>query len=230
MKNSLLYLLEHHVKGNSIDLHKWILMFCEIIEKKLPSGLVEYQKKFYMYQKELSLHIKNTSLKMVEENLNQLLISHPMIQKNTNLEYYIQAKKNNNNAQEFFFIIKDYSYNPIFFMRNKTELFLQQYEIKKEIYDELLIGVTEAIENAIKYTNHSLIYIEHTYEIVTNEYRLIIANSIEKTNNQIDTSKYTERKSLMRGILIMSKIFDNITTNRNEDLEYFLFTAFKKIK
>ncbi|MEM3151033.1 MAG: hypothetical protein QXK15_00485, partial [Candidatus Bathyarchaeia archaeon] len=52
-------------------------------------------------------------------------------------------------------------YSPIQFVRSRLISFLNFYEVQEETLYDIVIGVVEAVENAVKYSSDDKIYIKY---------------------------------------------------------------------
>lgn len=131
---------------------------------------------------------------------------------------------------EGFFICNDLSMNPLQYIRSRVQNFCLKHNIDEADRDELVISVTEAAENAIKYSNAFPILVKHS--VIANEYSIQVFNSVSELNlnDEISRGKFSEDVSLMRGVLVMSKLLDFLDISRDSEKRIVEFIGKKTLK
>ena len=123
--------------------------------------------------------------------------------------------------------IKD---SPIQLVRSRLDAFLRKHQISEEVIIDLSIGTTEAMENAVKYSDHEQISV--FYEITPERvFSIKIVNSLDEIapEKDIASGKYSGTATLMRGMMIMVKLFDEMDIDIKDDDNVAVFTATRKI-
>lgn len=150
---------------------------------------------------------------------------HPEIQ----TEFYSAGAMSFNESVQYY-VPGDKDLSPIQLVRSRLESFLKFNKIKNEQIIDLSIATTEAIENAVKYTNDRKIFVE--YSISGDNFRVKIINNLTKIlpENDIRLGKYTSSITLMRGMMVMEKLFDDLDIDISEENKKAIFTAEKLIQ
>lgn len=123
--------------------------------------------------------------------------------------------------------IKD---SPIQLVRSRLDAFLRKHSILEEQIIDLSIGTTEAMENAVKYSDHGRIQV--AYELSPDRvFNIKIVNSLGEIapEKDIASGKYSGTATLMRGMMIMVKLFDQMDIDIKEDESVAVFTATRKL-
>jgi anti-sigma regulatory factor (Ser/Thr protein kinase) len=96
------------------------------------------------------------------------------------------------------------------------------------IYD-IVIASIEATENAVKYSSEDKIYVKYFIENYTFYIEIQNRYKIPEIQKDIENGKYNSSITLMRGMLVMSKLFDEMDINLIEDKKLAIFQAKKLI-
>jgi len=130
---------------------------------------------------------------------------------------------------EGFFVANDMRLSPLQYIRSRVQNFCDAKGVINAHRDEIVISVTEAAENAIKYSNVLPVYIYHGIE--NEEYFIRAINSVNDLNlkDEISRGKFSEDVSLMRGVLVMSKLLDFLDIIRDVEKKRVEFIGRKKI-
>jgi anti-sigma regulatory factor (Ser/Thr protein kinase) len=120
--------------------------------------------------------------------------------------------------------------SPLQYIRSRVQNFCDSKGVIESHRDEIVISVTEAAENAIKYSNVIPVFIEHGIE--KDEYFIRAINSVNdlNLNDEISRGKFSEDVSLMRGVLVMSKLLDYLDIARDVDKKRVEFVGRKKVQ
>ena len=115
------------------------------------------------------------------------------------------------------------------YIRSRVQNFCDSKGMIDSHRDEVVISVTEAAENAIKYSNVLPVFIEHGIE--NDEYFIRAINSVNDLNlkDEISRGKFSEDVSLMRGVLVMSKLLDYLDIVRDMEKKRVEFVGRKKV-
>jgi anti-sigma regulatory factor (Ser/Thr protein kinase) len=120
-----------------------------------------------------------------------------------------------------------YEHFPIQFARTRLESFLSYHRIDPEEIILLLIGGTEAFENAIKYNSGK--YYSVRYWLENKIFRMIVENDMTfvTVEENIASGKFDIATTLMRGLLVMNKIFDTMDLNFTQNNKHAVLTVEK---
>lgn len=212
-------------------------MYDYLIHKGLPENLKHFQINLDEAVKKpfqsMNGSMGSASLEMVSAELDALVntgILEKIIPYN---EYRLKDKTKwsfYDKKSEGFFICNDLNLNPLQYIRSRVQNFCLNHGVDQADRDELVISVTEAGENAIKYSNEFPILVKHS--IVANEYSIQVFNSVSELNlnDEINRGKFSEDVSLMRGVLVMSKLLDFLDISRDSERRIVEFIGKKTLK
>lgn len=115
-------------------------------------------------------------------------------------------------------------------VRSRIEAFLKHHKSSPEKIIDINIATVEALENAIKYSDHNDILV--TYELRDMTFHIQIINHLGKNSveQDIKEGKYDGSTTLMRGMMVMIKLFDEVDISISEDKGTATLTAVRKIK
>ncbi|HMW61958.1 MAG TPA: ATP-binding protein [Leptospiraceae bacterium] len=120
--------------------------------------------------------------------------------------------------------------SPIQMVRSCMEAFLRSQGTADETLMDISIATTEAMENAVKYSDHSPI--EVSYSVENGVFHIMIKNRLSEVRleKDIEAGKYTSTTTLMRGMMVMVKLFDEMDIEILEEEKLAVFQAHKRIK
>ncbi len=196
----------------------------EIGKKGLFGNIQEFYK-WYLF-----IYGKDIPYKIFSKNFHELIHKGVFIQyQNLHYDYIYNLEITFSNQEEFIaptFI----DYFPIQYVRSRLISFLNYHKIDTEILQDIIIGTVEAIENAVKYSSESIMHIY--YKIDNNVFYIEIQNKYQTPVIEKDMreGKYNSSRTLMRGMLVMSKLFDEMDINLIENTKQAVFRGKKIIK
>ena len=119
---------------------------------------------------------------------------------------------------------------PIQMVRSRLESFLRYHATHESDIIDISIATTEAMENAVKYSDHKEITV--SYGISNSTFSIRIVNRIGETEleSDIEQGKYTGSITLMRGMMVMVKLFDDVDIDISEDEGLAIFKATTELK
>ena len=216
--------LKHGVEGDEDAFYSWCKMFFALSNVKMLNKFSQFESSFVsafsqnkeIYKKDCeSLDLESVS-KYLQEQVSQkrvkLRTDHD--KKKFMLSDLSSASFGGKNRQETIFVSNILDHQVVYFFRSKVRNWLQLEKISDSDSMKICIVVTEAIENAMKYSNQFPIVIEHSLK--NGMYELTVYNSVKKTNKELLDDVFTKGVSLMRGILIMMKTLDEFDIDRDE--------------
>ncbi|MDH5657012.1 MAG: ATP-binding protein [Spirochaetia bacterium] len=120
---------------------------------------------------------------------------------------------------------------PISFVRSRIDSYLSFNNCSDELKTDILIGVVEAVENAVKYNGSDHFYV-HYWTESENLFNLEICNQVPAVSieDDIQSGKFTGAKTLMRGVLIMESTFDFFDLDLSPDGKIAVMKANKKFR
>lgn len=221
------------VHGSADNFRQWAQMYRLLAAKPLPANLSEFQS-------DLDRQVgdaKEQSNIAIDENFMQREITRLFDAGATEVILpYSELRWRNHNewvfhkdSSESFFVGNDMNFSPLQFIRSRVQNFCDDKGVIGPHRDEVVISVTEAAENAIKYSNVLHVYIHHGIE--NEEYFIRAVNSVNDLNlkDEISRGKFSEDVSLMRGVLVMSKLLDFLDIVRDVEKKRVEFVGRKKI-
>lgn len=118
---------------------------------------------------------------------------------------------------------------PIQYIRSRLESFLIYHNADPSAIIDILIAITEAVENSVKYSKDKLIHV--SYKIQDRTFKLKMENNVAEISleDDIATGKFDSTKTLMRGIMVMNKLFDTMNIDFSEDNKTAILIAEKNI-
>lgn len=119
--------------------------------------------------------------------------------------------------------------SPIQMVRSRLETFLRFHGASEDFVMDVSIATTEAMENAVKYSDHSPISILYFIEDGTFHIRITNRLSEVRLEKDIEAGKYTSTTTLMRGMMVMVKLFDEMDIEIKEDEKMAVFSAHKRL-
>jgi len=121
------------------------------------------------------------------------------------------------------------SQSPIQFFRSLLSVFLRQKKVTAEYEIDIVIAAVEAIENAVKYSSPGDVKVH--FELQSGEFHLQIINSVEpiQPNDDVASGKYDSSRTLMRGMMVMSRLFDEMDIDIDDATNRAIFRAKKRV-
>ncbi|GIX43413.1 MAG: anti-sigma regulatory factor [Leptospiraceae bacterium] len=192
------------------------------------SGLFGTIKEFYFWHYFL-FHPEELTYKNFSKVFHQL-IKKNIFRNNENYknEYIYNLELSFTRFMEYY-APASLNFSPIQFVRSRLLSFLNFHKIDEDIIYDIIIASIEATENAVKYSSDDKIYVK--YFIEENTFYIEIHNKykIPEIKKDIENGKYDSSITLMRGMLVMSKLFDEMDIDLIENKEIAIFQAKKKI-
>lgn len=118
---------------------------------------------------------------------------------------------------------------PIQMVRSRLDSFLRFHRASEDEVIDVSIATTEAMENAVKYSDHQPINVG--YWIDGHTFHIKIVNTLRevKPEADIEAGKYSSSYTLMRGMMVMVKLFDDVNIDISEEKNEAVFSAHKKL-
>ena len=189
-------------------------------------GLFGTIKEFYFWNIFL-FNSYDLTYKEFTKEFHQLLKSNVFVN-NQNLknEYKYNLEMNFSRFVEYF-APSSLNYSPIQYVRSRLLSFLNYHKVSEEIIYDIVIASIEATENAVKYSSEDKIYVKYFIENYTFYIEIQNKYKIPEIQKDIENGKYNSSITLMRGMLVMSKLFDEMDINLIEDKKLAIFQARK---
>ena len=113
--------------------------------------------------------------------------------------------------EDKFYVLGGAEFSPIQYVRSRQEYFLEINNVLEEDIIDISIATIEAIENAVKYGDGKIVELEQKIDSNRN-YKINIINNIKEFDltDEIERGKYSSNITLMRGVMIMQKLFNHL--------------------
>lgn len=235
LKELIQLVLSEGIHGDVETITGWAKMALLIAEKGLPENLKdchrEYQKydNFYpffdIFDEINTETVQNAIHELMDERLIEELSPYQEYRIKDHSKWSFYGKDH-----EVFFACNQLDLGPMQLIRSKIQNFFNQHKISREELDEVIIVATEAAENAVKYSNEFTIVISHSLK--NNIYELKLFNSYSEIslNDEINRGKFSNDVSLMRGVLVMTKLLDDLDIKREKEKHRVVFSGKKTLK
>jgi len=191
-------------------------------------GLFGNIKEFYFWNIFL-FNSYDLSYKEFTKEFHQLIKNNVFVN-NQNLknEYKYNLEMKFSRFVEYF-APSNLNYSPIQYVRSRLLSFLNYHKVDDEMIYDIVIASIEATENAVKYSSEDKIYVKYFIENYTFYIEIQNKYKIPEIQKDIENGKYNSSITLMRGMLVMSKLFDEMDINLIEDKKLAIFQAKKLI-
>ncbi|MDX1958254.1 MAG: ATP-binding protein [Leptospiraceae bacterium] len=119
-------------------------------------------------------------------------------------------KKDTNWNFDEYQVLGAFEYSPIQLVRTRLEHFLFVNKVNDEDIMDISIATIEGIENAAKYGDGKQIIV--STRIQNRKLQLTITNQVKEFDleKEIERGKYSVSSTLMRGIMVMQKLFSHL--------------------
>ncbi|PJZ68802.1 anti-sigma regulatory factor [Leptospira perolatii] len=132
--------------------------------------------------------------------------------------------------KEEYVILGKTEFQPMQYVRSRLEAFLRGNRIKEDTIVDLTIGSIEAVENAVKYGDGSIVEVGYWIENGS-LFKIQMVNNLREfsIDEDIERGKFSSTATLMRGMMVMQKLFDKLDLEILEERKQALFRAEKKV-
>ncbi|TGL57087.1 ATP-binding protein [Leptospira ognonensis] len=181
------------VSGNAKDFYSWVQM--------------EVFRKFK--------DLPNCTFENVQSFVDHLVSQGDVATNPLDAREYLLAEKSSLirkiGTTEKFTILGALNYNPMQYVRARLDHFLNRNGVIEDIRMDLCIATVEAVENAAKYgdgLNVDIIFSIDKSKVFTLE----MTNTVKDFNLEDDIlrGKFSSTATLMRGMMVMQKLFDSV--------------------
>jgi anti-sigma regulatory factor (Ser/Thr protein kinase) len=221
------------VHGSAENIRQWVQMYRQLAAEPLPNNLAEFQpsldqqvagiKKFADVELTDDL-LQQELMHLFDAGATEVIMPYSELRWRNHAEWVFHTRNS-----EQFFVSSSMQLSPLQYIRSRVQNFCESKGMSEAHRDEVVISVTEAAENAIKYSNVLPVFIEHG--IHGDEYFIRVINSVNDLNlkDEISRGKFSEDVSLMRGVLVMSKLLDYLDIARDVEKKRVEFIGRKKV-
>jgi anti-sigma regulatory factor (Ser/Thr protein kinase) len=187
----------------------------DLMKAMLPTGLSGYPADFLswikMEYKKKGKTYSSVSMKSIENCLT-VLKSEKIIEPNKNdpKEYCgVSSVLLKTWVKDSYEIYGAFEFSPIQYVRSRLESFLKINNVSEDDLVDVSIATIEAIENAAKYGDGNSVFVSCT--IQEKKLQLEIINKIKDVDLETELlKKYTSATTLMKGVMVMQKLFNHV--------------------
>jgi anti-sigma regulatory factor (Ser/Thr protein kinase) len=112
-------------------------------------------------------------------------------------------------SKDSYEIFGAFEFSPIQYVRSRLESFLKVNNVIEDDLIDVSIATIEAIENAAKYGDGNSVYV--SCQIIDKKLELQIINKIKDVDLETELlKKYTSATTLMKGVMVMQKLFNHV--------------------
>ncbi|WP_411821785.1 ATP-binding protein [Leptospira sp. 'Mane'] len=159
--------------------------------------------------------LPNTNLESVQDILNHLqsngdIVTNPFDPREYNLSEKSPLVRKVGNSEKYV-ILGALVYNPMQYARARLDYFLKCNQVPEDLRMDLCIATVEAVENAAKYGDG--LNVEINYQIDKSKlFTIEMLNTVKDFNleDDIQRGKFSSTATLMRGMMVMQKLFDAV--------------------
>lgn len=162
--------------------------------------------------------------------LNELCVGRAFRQEGEYIEDFLATRVDSLPDRFAFDCPRDVEDSPIQFFRSRLLSFLRQKGIPSATEVDIVIASVEAMENAVKYSSNGAIGV--VLEVDGPVFRIEVVNQIPPAtpDRDIEVGKYDSSRTLMRGMMVMSRLFDEMDIGIDEERRNARFHAWKRIR
>ncbi len=181
------------VSGNAKDFFSWVQM--------------EVFRKFK--------DLPNTSLENVQSYVDHLVSSGDVTTNPLDPREYLLPEKSSLakkiGSSEKFTVLGALKYNPMQYVRARLDYFLKMNGVIEDLRMDLCIATVEAVENAAKYGDGLNVDINFSID-KSKVFTLEMINNVKDFDLEDDIlrGKFSSTATLMRGMMVMQKLFDSV--------------------
>ncbi|MCC5813736.1 MAG: ATP-binding protein [Leptospira sp.] len=123
-------------------------------------------------------------------------------------------------------ILGKLDYSPLQYVKTRLEYFLRKNSVDEEEIIDVAIATIEAIENAVKYGDGEIVEVEYSIDR-SRKFSISLLNNIKEFNleDDIKRGKFTSTATLMRGMMVMQKLFNQVDLEILDDRKQASFKA-----
>jgi anti-sigma regulatory factor (Ser/Thr protein kinase) len=208
LENEIISLLKTGVAGNSKDFFSWVRM--------------EIQRKF----KDDPDCSEDAILKVLENflstgDLNTARFDSREFQLSEKSKFHPKM-----GTQDQFLILGRLEFSPMQYVKTRLEYFLRRNKIAEEEIVDISIATVEAVENSVKYGDGGEVAISYRVDS-SKTFHISLVNNIKDFDleEDIKRGKFSSTATLMRGMMVMQKLFTRVDLEILEDRKQAKLTA-----
>jgi anti-sigma regulatory factor (Ser/Thr protein kinase) len=212
LETELTSLLQAGVAGNVQDFMSWVRM--------------EIQKKF---KDEAILSEKDVANSLEKWKSEGHIVSGQFDAR----EYFLSKdskflKKPQTN--DSYKILGRLDYSPLQYVKTRLENFLRRNQVAEEEIIDIAIATIEAVENAVKYGDGGLVEVDYSIDR-SKMLNISLLNTIKDFDleDDIKRGKFSSTATLMRGMMVMQKLFHQVDLEILDDRKQASFKASRQL-
>lgn len=201
-------ILQTGVGGNSSDFHKWVRM--EIVKKfKDEPSITEEDVAAILDRFKEEGHLDTGRFDAREYFLSDKSKFHKKI-----------------GSTDSYKILGRLDFSPLQYVKTRLEYFLRMNGVDEEEIIDIAIATIEAVENAVKYGDGALVDVDYSIDRNKN-FTISLLNNIKEFDleDDIKRGKFTSTATLMRGMMVMQKLFNQVDLEILDDRKQASFKA-----
>jgi anti-sigma regulatory factor (Ser/Thr protein kinase) len=187
----------------------------DLMKAMLPTGLSGYPADFLswikMEYKKKGKAYSSVSMKSIENCLT-VLKAENIIEPNKNDPKELCGVSSvllKSWVKDSYEIYGAFEFSPIQYVRSRLESFLKINNVGEDDLVDVSIATIEAIENAAKYGDGNSVFV--SCNIQNKKLELEIINKIKDVDLETELlKKYTSATTLMKGVMVMQKLFNHV--------------------
>jgi len=187
----------------------------DLMKAMLPTGLSGYPADFLswikMEYKKKGKAYSSVSMKSIENCLT-VLKAENIIEPNKNDPKELCGVSSvllKSWVKDSYEIYGAFEFSPIQYVRSRLESFLKINNVGEDDLVDVSIATIEAIENAAKYGDGNSVFV--SCSIQNKKLELEIINKIKDVDLETELlKKYTSATTLMKGVMVMQKLFNHV--------------------
>jgi anti-sigma regulatory factor (Ser/Thr protein kinase) len=212
LETEITSLLQTGVAGNVSDFVCWIKM--------------EIQKKF---KDEAILSEKDVANFLEKQKTEGNLISGQFDAR----EYFLSPDSKfhkKNQTSDRYLILGRLDFSPLQYVKTRLEYFLRRNQVSEEEIIDISIATLEAVENAAKYGDGTSVEVEYSIDR-SKLFTISLLNNIKDFDleDDIKRGKFSSTATLMRGMMVMQKLFTSVDLEILDDRKQASFKATKQL-
>jgi anti-sigma regulatory factor (Ser/Thr protein kinase) len=206
------------------------------IDSILPFGLTGYPEDFLAWVRlGLSIkgkdysHIQLSDIKIfLEDYINKGKFTRGEFDPKEYTPSATYLKKKGEWVEDSYEVYGAFDFSPIQYVRSRLEFFLKCNSVSEMDIMDISIATIEAIENAAKYGDGKSVFIKTS--LSNNKLFIEIVNNIKEIDLETELEKkYTATTTLMRGIMVMQKLFNDLDLQILDGNRQAKLTAMKEL-
>jgi anti-sigma regulatory factor (Ser/Thr protein kinase) len=178
--------------------------------------------------------VPSTTLENVQSYIDHLVSLGDVITNPLDSREYLLSEKSSLirkiGSSEKYVVLGALKYNPMQYVRARLDFFLKKNNVDEDLRMDLCIATVEAVENAAKYGDG--LNVEVSFQIdKAKVFTLEMINTVKDFDLEDDIlrGKFSSTATLMRGMMVMQKLFDTVDLDIIDNRKQAYLKATRKI-